>query len=348
MAIPIKPIQQFVEELALRTIPELADRGTAAAPTILERAAQAAPHVGERAPSAPFAGTPATRAMARSTQGVPSIPTRMAEAVDNVKEWLGGFFRAEPGLPKDLSRKFYDTRVRVNAAQDNVDIVLRDQVFNHLRRDPVNQVNTLADYMMLADEFSNLTQQAAKTGLPPARITGRGGVTMAEVQNSLAQVQAQVSRDPEILAAHRALRKQLDDTFDDMVARGYIAPTRKRADYTPIQQLTSIAEGLATSGSQNVVPGVLNSMMARVGSTGARETNILEIARTHLGEYARKVAEDDLVVGLLNDPTINFTGKFQNGDVVPRGLAIYRPAPGMPGYGVKTQAANFKIGRAHV
>jgi len=344
VAIPIKPIQQFVEELAVRTIPDLAERGTAALPKILERAQAAAPIIGERAPNVPFAGTPATRALARSTKTEAPLPVRMADVVDNVKNWLAGFFKAEPGLPKDLAGKFYNTRVRVGAAQDNVDILLRDKVFKHLQRDPVNQVNTLADYMILADEFSNLAQKSAKTGLPPTKITGRGGVTLAEIKNSLAQVQSVASADPEVMAAHKALRKELDDTFDDMVQRGYISLKRRRADYTPIQIITEIAEGLSTSGNQNVVPGVLDSMMSRVGSKGPRETNIIDIARSHLGEYARKVAEDDLVVDLLNDPTINFTGKFQHGDVIPRGLSTYVPGPGMPGYGVKSQAGNFMAG----
>ncbi len=344
MAVPIRPIQQFLEELAVRSIPELGERGTAAAPEILSRVRPPS-NVGVRAPEVPFKGTAAARQIARTTKAEAPLPVRLADAVDRYKDFLTGFFRSEPGLPKDLGNKFYNTRVRMDAAQDNVDISLRDEVFSHLKRDPVNQVNLLADWMILADEFSTLTGRAAKSGLPPTKVLGRGGVSLKQIEQSLQQTQAAASADPEVLMAHRALRKQLDDTWDDMVTRGYISPTRKRTDYTPVQLLTEIAEGLASTGQPGKVnQGILDSMMARVGSKGPRETNIIEVVRAHLGEYARKVAEDDLVVDLANDPTLNFTGKFRRGDQVPRGLAIYNPGPGMPGYGVKSNTGNFMAG----
>lgn len=344
MAIPIKPVAQFLEELAVRTIPELGERGTAAAPEILKRVRPPAT-VGLRSPGTPFKGTPAAKQVARTTRVEAPRIVRIADAVDRYRDFLTGFFRSEPGLPRDLGGKFYNTRVRVNAAQENVDILLRDQVFSHLQRDPANQVDLLADYVILADEFSSLSERAAKLGLPPTKVRGRAGVSLKQIETSLRQVQAAASADPEVMMAHRALRKQLDDTFDDMVAQGYISPKRRRADYTPIQMLTEIAEGLASNGSPSgVTTGVLDAMMARTGSRGPRETNIIEVMRVHLGEYARKRAEDDLVVELMDDATINFTGKFRKGDEVPRGLAIYAPGPGMPGYGRKSIPGNFMAG----
>jgi hypothetical protein len=325
----------IAETVMRKAVPELAERGTAEAPTILERARLAgARDIGQRGKTTPFLGEAETLEKARATKHFE--PWTLDRVVQGLRTGLGSLFMAEPGVDKGTRKLAFKTRAFAAASKDRTDLMLRDSVFHHLKSSPEEQMNHLGDFMYFADEVANAGENASKTP---------SGIPMDIAKKSLSAYVDKVQKDPELQEAHKALRGVLDQTFDDMVNRGYIIPQRRRADYTPVQMLEEIATGLAEMRGVEAIGGkTFRGTIARGARHGHRETNILELTRNYISEYARKVAEDDMVVQLLNDPTLNFTNKFKPGDSIPQGLAVYRPGPGMPGYGRKELEQHFYEG----
>lgn len=335
MGLPLsKLFGEAAETVMRKAVPELAERGSAEAPSILERARSlGSKNVGIRGKGTPFLGDPSTLDHARATKAEGQFT--LDKLVQGVRTEVGSLFSAEPGVSKDIRQKAFNTRAMAAAMNDRTDIMLRDNVFHHLKRDPENQMNHLGDMMYFADEVANA----------PSADRTASGIPMDKVKASLATYVEKMNNDPEMQAAHDAMRKTLDDVFDDMVDKGYIIPERKRADYTPVAMLEEIAKGLAESrGVESIGGKTFRATLERGARHGLRETNLLELSRNYISEYARKVAEDGLVVDLLNDKTLNFTDKFAIGDRIPQGLSVYTPGPGMPGYGRKEVEAHFADG----
>lgn len=326
-------------------LPELAERGTAAAPTILHEALAAVKAPAQRAESIPFEGLPSSRAAVRATS--PPRPgvidaflagdtAPLVEGVQRLKRNFASIFRADPGVPRDVQVKMQNGRARGMAAQDNADLDVRDAL-HPIQTDPKAQATLLNDYMVEADNVATAFQQRLDR-LPDGRSTDEAHVNLALLQKAL-------DRDPELKSAHENLRGILNTVFNDMVQRGYISPDRMRNDYTPRRMLTQIAEGLATYRGQEASGEKLGETFGRSSVVkGMRETNVLDLVRTHLGDYYRKVAEDEMLVSILDDPTLNFTSHFNPGDEIPPTLVAWTPGPGMPGYGVKAPEGHFLDG----
>lgn len=326
-------------------LPELAERGTAAAPTILEAARQNVEPLGVRAESVPFAGLPTSKPAVRSTApprpGVMESlrqgnPQPLIDNIQAMKRNFASFFRSDPGVPRDVQVKMQTHRARVLAGQDNADLDLRDAL-HPIQTDPKAQATLLNDYMIEADNVATAHQQRLDR-LPDGRSSDEARVNLTLLQQAM-------DNDPELKSAHDNVHAILDNVFDDMVQRGYIMPDRYRQDYTPRQMLQQVAEGLATYRGQEAGGEKLGETFGRSGQVkGMRETNVLDLLRHHLGDYYRKVAEDEMLTSILDDPTLNFTSQFEPGDAIPKGLTVWKPGPGMPGYGIKANEGHFLDG----
>lgn len=326
-------------------LPEAAARGTEDNPAILKAALDNMPKPVERAKSVPFAGLPSSQSAVRAT-ATPRVgymealrngdPSPIINGIQDLKRNIGSFFRADPGVPSDVQVKFRSGRAHAMAAQENADLDLRDAL-HPIQTDPKAQATLLNDYMVESDNVATAHQQNMDR-LPDGR-------TVQEAATNLSLLDAAVQRDPELKLAHDNVRGVLNNVFDDMVQRGYVMPDRYRGDYTPRRMLTQIADGLSTYRGQAAGAPQLSESFGRSTAVGGnRETNVLDLLRAHLGDYYRKVSEDEMVQSILDDPTLNFTEKFQHGDVIPPDLAVYRPGPGMPGYGVKEDDGHFMDG----
>lgn len=341
----LSSLTEAVVNSAKGALPELADRGAAAAPTILKSAMDAIKAPAQRAESIPFAGLPSSQAAVRAT--TPPRPgvmdafkngdsTPLIDAIQNIKRNFASIYRSDPGVPQDVQVKLQNGRARSMAGQDNADLDLRDAL-HPIQTDPKAQATLLNDYMVESDNVATAYQQRQER-LPDGR-------SAAEANVNLALLQKAVDRDPELKTAHDNVRGVLNTVFNDMVTRGYIMPDRMRTDYTPRRMLTQIAEGLATYRGQEAGGEQLGETFGRSKAIkGMRETNVLDLLRDHLGDYYRKVAEDEMLTGILDDKTLNFTEHFKPGDEIPPGLTAWSPGPGMPGYGIKAPEGHFLDG----
>lgn len=329
-------------------LPEAAARGTAEAPTILAEALEKPIKAAVRAkdvktgpiPTQPkelMATKPPRLGYMEALRNGDGTP--ITEGLQTLKRNLASFFRADPGIPKDLQFKMREGRSHYMAAQENADLDLRDALAP-ITTDPKAQATLLSNYMVEADNVATALQQNLPR-LPDGR-------SLDEAHANLAVLDQAIKRDPELAEAHANVRGLLDRLFDDMVERGYIMPDRRRTDYTPRRMLHAIAQGLATYRGQDAGSKKLGETFGRSADVkGLRETNILDLLREHVGDYYRKVSEDELLQSILDDPTINFTDKFQPGDIIPEDLAVWRPGPGMPGYGLKAPEGHFIDGLMH-
>lgn len=322
-----------IPELAERALmhpapPELAARGVKEVPEVLSKALEGPSRVAERAAETPFAGPTELRSRVRATRDATPTP---GDRVQDAKEVVESFFASEPNIADDLQEKFYEGRWRRGAAADRASIVLRKGVLEHLTQNPAEQATLLSDLITTMDTVAQGTRH---------KWTEAEGVPMAKWQETLDQLSEQVRRDPEIMKAHEGYVTLVRSVFDDMVSRGYISPDRRLEDYTPRQMLVAVAEGLAHSKGEPITSEILSSMRSRtrMSPKQRRETNLVTVMTKYLTDYYEKVATDDFFQKLVDDPTINFTDKFQIGDEIPKDLAIWRPGPGMPGYKPKLVA----------
>jgi hypothetical protein len=312
-----------LESVFKPAVPELVERGTAAAPKVLERAMEKPTPVAVHGKNLPYVGDPELKEMVRATPAVEKPDP--VSIVQRAKEVMGSFFRAEPNLPKDLQETFKNGRYRSDAARSHSDQFLR-HVYEPLTKKPDEQARLMYDYLIHADEIA----QAERSGRDLIN-----GKPLSQWQSSFALIEKAVQADPEIVEAMRRHRELWDGIFADMLARGWTVPEHYLEEYTPIRKLTGTLKGLASWGGEKFQSKLLNSQMHRTGMGGLRQTDLLSLEHDVIEDYLRKVSEHETFIGLLNDPTIHFTDKFKPWDVLPPDLDTYRPGPGMLGYNRK-------------
>ena len=326
-------IKGAIEHLRTPAVPELAARGTAAAPTLLTKAL-AKPLTRERAPSVPFQGAPEVKAATRTTE---DKTVTSEERIQNLKTHLGGLIRRDPNVSKDVQEKLYKGAWRKNAAHEVADLDIA-QWFSPLKSNPAIQATLVHDYMVTADEVA----QAGRYGKDKIR-----DIALPIWQQSLDRLQAAVDSDPEVVSALKNIRTGLDAQFEDMAARNWIDRNRYLEDYTPIRRINSTLDGLATfygEDAEALKTRLLSQQQQRVGGKAPRETDMLKVLRATRAEYLRKVAEHEAFVDLASDPTINFTDKVTPGSPIPKGLALFRPGPGGFGSTIKSSEGYFVDG----
>lgn len=339
----IKAIEEAVASAKKPSaLPDVAERGTAANPTVLAEAMKSPGRITERAPASPYFGAPETKPIVRATEApshtateVPGVGT-LDDPGPTLKNLLKGFLVRDPEVEPSVMRrseigeKLYRGAWRTEVAPEVAD---RDVAswLEPLKKDPVNQAALLSDYMTALDEWA----QGARDGKTHIK-----NIPIDVWKATSDQLQKRVNADPEVAAAAQNVRTNLDGMFQDMVQRGWIAPDRYLNDYTPVRRLNAMLDGLAKFTGED--PQALRSRLLSAqqergkGRLALRETNLVDLLRRHRAEYLSKIAQHEAFTDIISDPTVNFTDKFAGKSDLPQDLAVYRPGPGMFGSTAKT------------
>jgi len=301
------------------------------------------PPIVERAPGTPFPGPEPIRQAVRATENRP--PATPTERIMSLRKLAESFVRPDPGVSKPVEETMFKGRSRSRAAHDIADLDVADW-YKPLQRDPINQNTLLSDYMTTADEVA----QAERYGKDRVR-----DIHIDLWKNTLNNLQQKVDADPEVQQALTNIRAGLDQQFEDMTSRNWIAKDRYLNDYTPIRRLNATVEGLAGyigEDPEAMKSRILAQMMKRQGGSAPRETDLPSLLRGVRAEYLSKVAEHEAFLDLLSDPTVNLTEKYIKADGridenLPSNLRVVRPGPGMFGATLKTEEGSFLDGALH-
>ena len=312
-------------------LPEAAARGTREAPVLLEKAIKEGPPIVQRAPEVPFHGKPETQTAVRETA---ERPVRsLASSLASMKETVKGFIEPYPTASKDVSEKLYRGAWRKEAAHPVADADVASWYHPLQTLAPemkIEQASLVSDYLTTMDEVA----QAKRSSRDKIR-----DIPLDVWEASAEQLQKRVEASPEAQQTVKNIRTNLDEMFNDMVARGWIDPKRYIGDYTPIRRLNAMLDGLAEftgEDAQALKSRLLSAQQKRGGPVGHRETDVLNLLRQHRAEYLSKVAQHEAFLDIISDPTLNLTEHYVGKDTVDKGLRVYRPGPGMFGSTAKT------------
>jgi len=311
---------------ALRALTET-PIGKAAGQTAEDLAATPKP-IPQNVPEAPFAGSPERQPYIRAT-AAPEQKT-VWDGVQAIKTNVGSAFTAEANAPSYIKNLFHAARMASDEAQGAADEVLGSRVVSQL--DPAQlrmKGRLLSDYATQASDYADLKSKLEQD--PSGAYTGLGGATIDQVQADLYATTKQVQQHPDVVLAYKAFRNVMDEAFDVMKSRGYVTDEQYRQAYTPLQKLDVTVRELGRLSGEDP-GGMLDAMQHRDSVGQLRETSVLKIARKTLGNLYQKIAEDELASNIFNDPTLDRTTQFADGQRLPVGWTRYQPRPGLPGW----------------
>lgn len=300
----------------------------------------AKPVVVERAPGAPFPGPEPIRETVRATEN--KAPATTTEKIMGLRRIAESFVRPDPGVSKPVEATMFKGRSRSRAAHE---VAKEDigQWYAPLTRDPINQNTLISDFMTVSDEVA----QAERYGKDRIR-----DIHIDLWKDSLNKLQTAVDADPEVQTVLQNIRTALDEQFNDLVARNWIAKDRYLSDYTPIRKINASVEALANymgDDAQALKDRLLPAQMQRQGGSRPRETDLPNLLLATRREYLAKVAEHEAFLDLLADPTVNLTEKFLDAEGklienLPSNVRVVRPVPGKFGATLKGPEGYFLQG----
>lgn len=325
-------LPKLAESIKAPGIPELINRGTAEAPAVALKAEAAGPPVRKFAPSV------SSQALDPQYHIDPEIENRVSQTYSNTKTLedrvqqfktlVGSIFDPTPNMPKDIKQMFLDARTAFRGSHE------------YAARDLVEQLGSLADDPKSAFKTTMMLRQMKIADtvrhMESKNLDSYGGLSYAKWKDANNKLLAWVRDNPDVGEAHGNIRNGLDDLFDDMVNRGWIIPDRYLEAYTPMKKINTIFNALGDmsgSGGDALKSRVLSSMKSRgnFDDLAIDESNMLHILHEARAEYYRKVAEHDMFLKIINDPTLNFTSRYSRGESLPKDLAVYNPGAGMIG-----------------
>lgn len=326
-------IPQIVRGFKEPVIPELHARGTPEAPTMAVRAEERGLPVRPFAPGTHTRKLPSQYHIDPEVEGVVSQtykPTSTAEdTVQKYKSLVLGLFSPTPNLPKDLKTTF----LRAKQLHASADEAASADMASYLKpllstQDAAFNTTMLFRQMKIADIVEHMNRN---------NLDAYGGVSRDKWIDSNTKMLSWLRDNPAIMEAHGNLRSGFDDIFNDMVNRGWITPERYLKDYTPMMKINSVISSLGHltgEGSDKLKSRVLSMMRHRPEGTedeAIDEGNLLYIMTGMRTEYYRKVAEHELFLKILNDPTLNLTERYRGMQTLPEGVVAYMPGKGMIG-----------------
>jgi hypothetical protein len=314
-------------------IPELAERGTAAAPALLEKLKTAEAPVMQRPDLPQVTSQPAVERHLEMTYD-PS--QSLSEGIQSFKTLLGGAIKRDPNLPKDLQQRFLAGRQAEEASQHMADFEI-GKMFEPMKTNPSEQATILSKYLMASDELA----QAMRDGRPDI-----AGEPIDNWKRVVSELQSKVDADPEIQESARRYREKMDAMFGDAQARGWLTPERYLEDYTPIRKLHGVADASSRAAGDDLRLNLLSMFQSRTGAAGERESNLIKLLRGTMAQYHRHVAESELWHDLISDKTINLTEHVPEGMEPPKGFKRFYPGPGDIGYEPKSAEESFMQGVA--
>jgi hypothetical protein len=164
------------------------------------------------------------------------------------------------------------------------------------------------------------------------RALGPGGTTYEQWKKEAEALGNEMARHPDVVQAYKALRNVTDEMHETMVQYGLLDPGQYRESYKPAQRLLDMATGLEQRFAGTAIGRELSAAMQRNAAGEIVETNLVKVMRASLHALNRKVAEIELWRKIEMDPDLNLTRFFEPGQPIPKGLKLYRPGKGMPGY----------------
>jgi hypothetical protein len=312
-------------------VPELAERGTAAAPALLEKLKTAEPPIAQRPAQPQVTSMPEVE---RHLEMTYNPQQSLGDGIQAFKTFLGGAIKRDPNLPKDIQERFLKARQSEESAGYLADQEL-SKMLEPMQSDPVTQTTIWAKHLLASDELA----QAIRDGRQD--IMGR---PIDEWKRVVSELQAKVDADPEITEAHGRYRAKMDALFGDAMGRGWLAPDRYLDDYTPIRKLHAVADASASAAGEDFQLNLLSMLQHRGGAEGERESNLVKMLRETMSQYHRHVAEHELWMDLTSDPTIDLTDRIPPFVDPPKGFGRYRPGPGAIGYDRKSSPEQFMDG----
>jgi hypothetical protein len=310
-------------------IPQAAER-LAAPEAQLLKGLRGPETVTERAQGIPFVGNPELQAATRSTEQKVNTVEDMTRAV---KRGFLSLTQADPDLPKDIQRKLIDARHAENMADELAAKTLRDvhaPILGDARR-----IAHVFDYAVTADEVA----QAASDG--------RDTIHGQPVEKWISQLDAMkkhMDKDPISAQVIKNRQAMWDAIHQDMVDQGAIIPERYKEGYTPLRHISSVVRGLANVTGDKGLVQELSAAQRRTGGVGPRETNLAVIEHKVISKYLKWKAMKNSFTEMMADPSLNRTGQYHVGDVLPHGWSIWNPGPGLPGYEPKEPDAEMLSG----
>jgi len=288
-------------------------------------------------PGGQFPGPEPVRKAVRTT--VNTAPQTTTEKIMGLRRLAESFVRPDPGVSKATEETMFKGRSGSQAAHNVADLDVADW-YKPLQRDPVNQNTLVSDYLTTADEVA----QAERYGKEHIR-----DIHIDVWRDALNKLQAKVDADPEVQATLQNIRGGLDEQFNDMADRNWIAKDRYLNDYTPIRRLNTTAEALASymgDDEQAAKDAILPAQRKRQGGSAPRETDLPELLRGVRRQYLAKVSEHEAFVNLLSDPKVNLTDRFTDADGnlienLPSNVRVVRPVPGGFGATLKSPEGHF-------
>lgn len=310
------------------------------------------PGIGLRPGSVPLEA--GTELATRATKVKEHLP--VVERLGRLGKLAGAFTRNEAELDPEARTAFADARSKWLSAEENARLDVEDAVTKHISTDPVKKATLLSDLMTTAHEIAihplRMKRLREATGDVGTRFINDydakvhpGGLTIGQLTRNMIRINEAVKAEPEVLQAHQGARKLLDETFADMVNRGALSADRYVHEYTPIEKLELVTGVLGITPTQKAGGRVTSAMKGLTAEGQAlRETDVLRTIVQARSAWYRKVAEDELVQKILDNPQYNLTDQFQPHQPIPKGLSIWRPGVGMPGYGKRPKAEEFADG----
>lgn len=325
-------LPKALDALRSPAIPEVAARGTAEAPEIAARAAARGKPVRKFAPSVSSQGleekyriNPAIEEAVSQTHD-PKLPFE-----DKIQKWKATILSAfdpAPNMPRDIKENFLNARSSLQGSRDRA------------ARDIVDQLESIKDDKSAAFKATMIMRQMKIADtvrhMEDNGLNSYGGHTFADWKDSNEKLLTWIKSDPALTKAHGNLRDGLDDIFNDMVDRGWIVPDRYLEQWTPMRKINTVFNALGDmsgTGADSLKSRILSSMKHRpTGDDFAiDEGNMLHVLHEARTEYYKKVAEHELFLKIINDPTLNMTTRYKAGETLPRDLAVYMPGKGMVG-----------------
>lgn len=257
----------------------------------------------------------------------------LSDYITEAKTFLSAFFTPAPNTPDD----FKDSVVAARESLRKADSVAAHDIasmLNPLEEDMIGGPEDIPKRAsMVVKQFliDDTLAQMKRDG-----VSQINGIPKERWEQANEELLWRINTDVGAQRAASNIRGGLNEIFNDMVARGWIARDRYLESYSPVEKINTIIGSMARVLGEDegaLRAKILSTQKSRGKAEGesVREGNLISTLHRVRSEYLHKVAQQEFFRELLNSPW-NMTAQFEEGATLPRGVAAYYPGPGMIGY----------------
>lgn len=317
-------------------IPELAERGTAEAPTVLVNALNRGLPV-RRLGGEELAVPTIDDAVDRQVSMTYDPKRTMADRVRDVKTFVLGAFDPVANAPSDIKAHIVDAKTRRNASESIAAHDIASQLAPLLdgnlsgpqaRELAASRFSKVGKQFLIADTIAQMDRDGIDT---------LNGIHIDRWRDANEKLLAEINNNPGMRQASVNIRAGLDDLFNSMVKDGLIDENRYMEDYAMRRGINTVIGHLAEAQgieSDALRAKILSTTKSRgeISSGTVNESNFMHLLMGARAEYYKVMADRKLAKSLFSDPTIEFSRHFKQGDTLPVGLTAYNPGRGDFGY----------------